>query len=278
MIINKDTDKYLFNEYELFKSYDKADIRQRKAFAKQYVDGCKERTVRAYDLQYQLFDNLYQKFNVEFVSSSFADAAWEERRTLINSVDKQGIYAALGQCSGYLVFGQWCFSYSVLESGVFFTVQYRKDVEGERILFGNANKGVADYLNEICDYDEKNAALILGIAILIVKKYGEVETVMAASKTRRTIQEAENGVIMNCTPFMVRFIDSSWLRTIVRTEGFMVSGHFRLQPYGIGRCERKLIYIQPFEKHGYVRRAKKLVYEEQNNNIGGSTILTTDAA
>lgn len=280
MIINKDTDRYLLGEYEVFRFYNNADTRFRKALAMKYVDDCDARSKNEYDLQYQLFNNLYQKFNVEFVCKPFADAAWGNRKTLINSIDKQGFYSAFGQCAGYLIFWEWCFTYSVLENGVFFSVQRRDDgVKKERILFGTAHGGVADYLNDMSEYDEINAALILGIAILIVKKFGEVETIMAASKTRRKIPEAENGVLMNATPFMIRFIDSSWLRTIVRTEGFMVRGHFRLQAVGVGWCERKLIYISPFEKFGYTRRAKKLVYEErERKQNSGFFNPTPDAA
>ena len=40
----------------------------------------------------------------------------------------------------------------------------------------------------------------------------------------------------------------------------MVRGHFRLQPYKDGH---RLIYIEPFQKHGYTRRAKKLIQEDQ---------------
>ena len=53
------------------------------------------------------------------------------------------------------------------------------------------------------------------------------------------------------------YIDCSWFREIVRREGFMVRGHFRLQPYKKnGEWTKKLIYIEPFQKHGYTRRAK----------------------
>jgi hypothetical protein len=53
-------------------------------------------------------------------------------------------------------------------------------------------------------------------------------------------------------------LTSSYLKTIVRTEGFKVRGHWRWQAYGEGMKERKLIFINAFEKKGYIRRAGRL--------------------
>lgn len=80
---------------------------------------------------------------------------------------------------------------------------------------------------------------------------------------------------LNETKTGVEIVDSTWFTNIIRTEGFGVQGHFRLQPYpslGI----KKLIYIAPFEKHGYTRKAKILLNEperpgqdaERRPNIG----------
>jgi hypothetical protein len=60
----------------------------------------------------------------------------------------------------------------------------------------------------------------------------------------------------------VEILDSTWFTTIVRTEGFMVGGEtggfFRLQPHGPGLTQKKLVWIFPFQKHGYTRKAKML--------------------
>ena len=56
----------------------------------------------------------------------------------------------------------------------------------------------------------------------------------------------------------IQVIDSSWYTSLVRTEGFMVRGHLRMQACGKALSERRLIYIDSFEKHGYVRKAKML--------------------
>lgn len=66
----------------------------------------------------------------------------------------------------------------------------------------------------------------------------------------------KSGKIVNTLPYPVTIIDSRWNTTVIRTEGFDVSGHFRLQPYGYQMSQTKIIFIQPFKKHGYVRKAK----------------------
>lgn len=61
----------------------------------------------------------------------------------------------------------------------------------------------------------------------------------------------------NETKSSIEILDSRWFTEIVRTEGFGVSGHLRLQPYGPGKSMKKWIYISPYEKSGYTVKAKK---------------------
>lgn len=63
---------------------------------------------------------------------------------------------------------------------------------------------------------------------------------------------------VNETKTNIEVLDSTWFTTIVRSEGFKVGGHFRMQPCGKDMAERKLIWISPFEKNGYTRKAKIL--------------------
>ena len=60
----------------------------------------------------------------------------------------------------------------------------------------------------------------------------------------------------NDAPFPVSIVDSTWNKYIVRTEGFGVSGHFRLQPCGEGLKDLKLVWINAYQKNGYVRKPK----------------------
>lgn len=57
----------------------------------------------------------------------------------------------------------------------------------------------------------------------------------------------------NLLPSKVILVNSNWNKIIIRTVGFSVSGHFRLQRVGEGKKEVKLIWIEPYEKSGYTR-------------------------
>jgi len=53
-------------------------------------------------------------------------------------------------------------------------------------------------------------------------------------------------------------IDVFYGHNIIVNRDIPVQGHFRLQPCGPGRTERKKIWISDFKKHGYHRRARVL--------------------
>lgn len=89
---------------------------------------------------------------------------------------------------------------------------------------------------------------------LLFKKYAEVETVEAKMGQKVAIPDTKDKLLWEFD-MPATYVDCSWFREIVRKEGFMVSGHFRLQWYP-SRGEHRLIYIEPFQKHGYTRRAK----------------------
>lgn len=76
--------------------------------------------------------------------------------------------------------------------------------------------------------------------------------------TGKSSGKLNNVVYKNNNKQNVLALDSTWYTSIVRTEGFAVRGHLRMQACGKNFSERKLIYIDSFEKHGYVRKAKML--------------------
>lgn len=65
----------------------------------------------------------------------------------------------------------------------------------------------------------------------------------------------KSGKFINSLFMPVTVVNSRWNVTSIRNEGFDVSGHFRLQPTKDGH---KMIFINPFRKHGYIRRAKNI--------------------
>jgi hypothetical protein len=67
----------------------------------------------------------------------------------------------------------------------------------------------------------------------------------------------KTGKTSNDFKFPITIVTSKWNITTIRTEAFGVRGHFRVQPYGSG-SRYEIIFIAPFEKNGYTRRAKSL--------------------
>lgn len=79
------------------------------------------------------------------------------------------------------------------------------------------------------------------------------EKIVNAGKSYGT--KKQHDAISNDTSFPITIVNSNWNVTSIRNEGFNVSGHFRLQPCGEKRSETKMIFIEPFKKHGYIRKA-----------------------
>ena len=86
-------------------------------------------------------------------------------------------------------------------------------------------------------------------------KYAKVEVYESIQKKPIKISKHEKFLVDS--PLKINWVDSSWFRTIIRKEEFGVRGHFRLQNYKEkGQWVKKLIYIEPYIKHGFVRHAK----------------------
>lgn len=84
--------------------------------------------------------------------------------------------------------------------------------------------------------------------------FAECETKIINSATQHKVKINKEKYVSDI-PEDLEIVDSNWFTTIIRTGGFGVHGHFRLQPIGTKRGSRKLIWIKDFEKHGYTRRA-----------------------
>lgn len=67
----------------------------------------------------------------------------------------------------------------------------------------------------------------------------------------------KNGKLINDLKVPLTVVTSKWNITSIRTEGFSVSGHLAIRWTGEGRKIAKIVFIPPFEKKGYIRKAKK---------------------
>lgn len=91
--------------------------------------------------------------------------------------------------------------------------------------------------------------------VLTFVELGDIE-VVTLQKNQNNGGEKGKDKVHNASRNTVYVVDSSWNKLIIRTDGFAVRGHFRLQPCGINHMDRKLMWINAFEKHGYTRRPR----------------------
>jgi hypothetical protein len=102
------------------------------------------------------------------------------------------------------------------------------------------------------------------VQYLIFLEFSELQTVTLKpnAKTHTTKKE---GKYVNDSRETVVVVDSTWNKVVIVRGEFGVQGHLRLQAFGTNRQLRKLIYIDSFTKHGYVRNAKKELVQQQEN-------------
>lgn len=108
------------------------------------------------------------------------------------------------------------------------------------------------------EYVQKWVANQLGICVVVemFKRYAQVETKTINGNKKEVINQEK---VLNEMPFPVTYLDSKWFTTLIRSEGFSVRGHFRLQPKKVGgEWTKELIWINEFQKHGYTSKARIL--------------------
>ena len=285
MKIDRKSFPYLFNEYELSLSYKKSQLVRRNlteqmlrlnekpneyyAIRYAYCNGYEQNSMDEklalwFNYNLRINDLLYKNFKVEFVSESFAKTASDNAKSLLNSAGDMSYFELFGTSSGTMVLSsEYAVQYAIQKDGsCFFSYDLKNPAKGDAqaVLFGNETVVLKDSLDK-CSGHAK--VILTALAILFLKRFGKVETVLCGHNARRAIPDTGE-TLKNTAPFPVNYLDCSWLRTIVRTDGFLVRGHFRLQPCGEKHRDRKLIYIEPFQKYGYVRRAKILFAQEQD--------------
>lgn len=92
------------------------------------------------------------------------------------------------------------------------------------------------------------------IRLLVYLFYGDITEKFIPPKCKIRKSSSLISHIENDSSMGIYFADSLW-RQRVNVDGFKVRGHFRLQPCGAGYADRKLIWIEDFQKKGYKRRA-----------------------
>ncbi len=101
--------------------------------------------------------------------------------------------------------------------------------------------------------DVKNIELFIYRLLCFVYMADNEEVIVPAGSRYGT---KKSGKLINSTPFQMTIINSKWNITSIRNEKFSVSAHFAIRHTGQGRTVPRVVFINPFEKEGYVRRAK----------------------
>ena len=94
------------------------------------------------------------------------------------------------------------------------------------------------------------------VILKMFKDYADVETKIIPPNSR---VKKDNYKYINDTKLELTYLDSKWFTNIVKSDGFSVRGHFRLQPKKKnGQWTKEIIFISEFQKTGYTSRARKL--------------------
>lgn len=96
------------------------------------------------------------------------------------------------------------------------------------------------------------------LQLLIFVELGEIE-IVELLPGRNNNAKKRSDKITNTSRQNITVIDSKWNTVSIRTEGFSVSGHLRLQNY---KDSKKLIWINSFQKEGYTRNRNKMKDEK----------------
>lgn len=152
----------------------------------------------------------------------------------------------------------FCFEHNTNEN--ILTVLYSHSIKNKQdenlnyVVFGYNTKTKTIQLGDNDD-DRKYEELFRKIVLYLFYTDKETEFI-GADKTNG--KSKKNGKIKNSTKQDLVIVDSKWNVDVIRNEGFDVSGHFRLQPYGSNDNRNyRIIYIEPYIKNGYKRIGKK---------------------
>jgi len=113
---------------------------------------------------------------------------------------------------------------------------------------------------KLAEHDFGDSYAYIALYVFLFKRFADIETKTVAPRQKTSFGSVS---LKNDSGKPVVMLSSNWFTNIVSDSPFWVRGHFRLQPYGEGMKQRKLIFIDPFEKNGYTRKADILTPTKQ---------------
>ena len=119
--------------------------------------------------------------------------------------------------------------------------------------------------NTIWGQDPVNRERFLRLMLFIELSDPEVYIIKDNGKLKLANgdKSADEAKVKNESGVDVTLVNTLWNKIVINETGFSVKGHIRIQPYGPGREWYKPIWINEFQKSGYVRGLHK---ENAENN------------
>ena len=106
------------------------------------------------------------------------------------------------------------------------------------MIDGCQEANLRDYMNMVLDY-------------LCLRQWAEIEIAEIKTQQKKSLKGKNKTSVQDGISYFI--FDSKWFTEVCNNNEFIVSGHFRLQPYGDG--SKRLIWINEFKKNGYHRKA-----------------------
>lgn len=231
------------------------DIPQLKLLNNELLDlsNIPVKAAKAYNYMISLFNSLYKE-NVFYIAPAFSDAAHRasEKIMVPNLIDELNDEYGSMFYNGDDKRGSLCMFYYILNKDSYQIITVANMLGKNELVNLEMKNKSSDPISWSIDEQRfpAKSSLLHVMNMLLFKKFADVEIVHTKPDERKHYK-GEN--YKNLTKSDIIFLDSKWFREIIRTEGFGVSGHFRLQPY---KDKKELIYINEFKKKGYHRKAK----------------------
>lgn len=213
------------------------------------------------------------KNNIIKPSENFIYAAWQAGKLVAFKNDEEYSKELVGE-SGVVL---------LKDKSVFFIIKLtpENNVVIEIVIFDNRYNTLLEFVLPIGESNNKQSVWVSKVVhtenlpeglrqgmgyylttkyfiltLLLFRKYAQVEikNLPAGRKVKGIICDYKNETKVN-----VEYLDSKWFTTLVKSDGFDVRGHFRLQPKKKnGEWTKEMIWINPFVKTGYTAPARKL--------------------
>lgn len=210
--------------------------------------------------------------NIDYINSDFY-----KRATSASTFDKlSGIFHKIDSCSGILLYPKTNFS---LVRSVSYNItrdSENDDVAGSIGLY--SDNGMIGLLMISTNHKETRYKVVFSksikrkgggdlgdwiinhiqtiLALMAFKQFASIEIKEVGGNDAPKKTKIGGEKFVNDTKAKVNILGSSWFTEVHRTEGFDVTGYFRLQMTGPGRTIPKLVYVPDHRKHGYRRRAR----------------------